>query len=109
MNKNRFVVIVVGNIRDKEGFYLPLVYDTVHIMLKMGYRLYNEMVFSTVIGSLPMRVRGQFRYRKIGKHHQNVLIFYKGDVKKIKEDFPQGNVQRKFQTEKNSKGIGRIF
>jgi len=27
--------------------------------------------------------------RKLGKTHQNVLIFYKGDPKKIRQDFPQ--------------------
>jgi len=108
LKDTRFVGIVVGNIRDKEGFYFPLVHDTVSIMQKIGYRLYNEMVLSTVVGSLPMRVRAQFRYRKIGKHHQNVLIFYKGDIKKIKEAFPQERIKRKFYPTKNEKGMVKL-
>lgn len=39
-------------------------------------------------GSLPIRINKQFNSsRKIGKRHQNILIFYKGDVKNIKEKF----------------------
>ena len=26
--------------------------------------------------------------RKVGKCHQNVLVFYKGDTKKIQENYP---------------------
>ena len=36
-----------------------------------------------------MRAGKQFNNsRKIGKQHQNVLVFYKGDLGKIKETFP---------------------
>jgi hypothetical protein len=47
--------------------------------------LYNEAVLVTAVGSLPIRVSKQFGgYRKLGKTHQNVLVFYKGDPKAIK-------------------------
>ena len=37
----------------------------------------------TVAGSLPIRVSAQFTAaRKLGKTHQNVLLFVKGDPKK---------------------------
>jgi hypothetical protein len=37
----------------------------------------------TAAGSLPLRVGRQFEVsRKLGKTHQNVLIFVKGDAKK---------------------------
>jgi len=39
----------------------------------------------TAVGSLPIRIGRQFQgYRKLGKTHQNVLVFYKGDPKEIK-------------------------
>jgi len=42
---------------------------------------------------LPVRVTKQFQAgRKIGKTHQNILVFYKGDPKKIKKEF--GLVER---------------
>jgi hypothetical protein len=56
----------------------------------MGF--YNEVILVTAIGSLPVRITKQFQAgRKIGKTHQNVLVFYKGDPAKIKEEF--GSVQ----------------
>ena len=43
-----------------------------------------------MIGNLPMRVGRSFSSgRKIGKQHQNVLVFYKGDPKKIKQNYPE--------------------
>jgi len=50
------------------------------------------MILVNVLGSLPIRVSRQFNNtRKIGKCHQNVLVFYKGDVKNIKKNFPELN------------------
>ena len=49
-------------------------------------RLYNEAVLITAVGSLPIRIGKQFgRYRKLGKTHQNVLVFYNGEPKAIPE------------------------
>ena len=45
--------------------------------------LYNEAVLVTAVGSLPVRVSRQFEIgRKLGKTHQNVLVFCKGDPRK---------------------------
>lgn len=76
---NRFAVIVVGEIRDEEGFYRNFVGDTISVLLRCGLRYYNEAILVTSVGSLPLRVNTQFGgYRKLGKTHQNVLCFYKG-------------------------------
>ncbi len=51
-------------------------------------QLYNEAILVTAVGSLPIRVGRQFaQYRKLGKTHQNVLVFYGGDPKRIPEQF----------------------
>jgi hypothetical protein len=43
---------------------------------------YNEIILITQTGSLAIRVGRQFTIsRKIGKTHQNVLVFCKGDPK----------------------------
>jgi hypothetical protein len=48
--------------------------------------LYNEAILVTAVGSLPIRVRRQFESaRKLGKTHQNVLVFVKGDPRKAAE------------------------
>jgi hypothetical protein len=47
------------------------------------------MILANQIGSLAMRVSNQFsKSRKIGKRHQYVLVFYKGDPKKIRDNYP---------------------
>ena len=50
---------------------------------------YNEIILMNVAGSMPMRVNRQFTTsRKVGKVHQNVLVFFKGDPKTIKDNYP---------------------
>jgi hypothetical protein len=60
--------------------------------------LYNEIILVNVVGSLAIRVRRQFNGgRKVGKMHQNVLVFYKGEPKKIKENYPELNLEEEFE------------
>ena len=89
LNDNRFVVFVVGEVRDKSGVYRSFVPDTITAFQEAGMLYYNEMILVNNIASLAMRAGKQFNNsRKIGKQHQNVLVFYKGDPGKIKETFP---------------------
>lgn len=93
LKDDRFACFVVGDVRDKKGFYYNFVSDTIQAFKDAGMELYNEMILVNVVGSLAIRVRRQFNNgRKIGKMHQNVLVFYKGDPKKIKENFPELNL-----------------
>jgi len=72
---------------------LNFVSDTIQAFRDSGMELYNEIILVNVVGSLAVRVRRQFNGgRKIGKMHQNVLVFYKGDPKKIKENYPELNL-----------------
>jgi len=93
LKDDRFACFVVGDVRDKKGFYLNFVSDTIQAFRDSGMELYNEIILVNVVGSLAVRVRRQFNGgRKIGKMHQNVLVFYKGDPKKIKENYPELNL-----------------
>ena len=75
-----FACFVVGDARDANGFYYGLPWRTVEAFELAGARLYNEAVLVTAAGSLPIRTAKQFTAsRKLGKTHQNVLIFVKGD------------------------------
>lgn len=63
-------------------------------------KLYNEIILINVAGSLAIRVGRQFdSSRKVGKMHQNVLVFYKGDPKKIKENIPKLNLEKEMGDE----------
>lgn len=88
LKQDRFACIVVANFRDKRGFYHNLVGDTITAFEKGGMHFYNDAILVTAIGSLPIRVGKQFTSgRKLGKTHQNILVFYKGDPKNIKGNF----------------------
>lgn len=90
LKNDRFACFVVGDVRDKKGFYLNFVSDTIQAFKDAGLELYNEIILINTVGSLAVRVRRQFNSgRKVGKTHQNVLVFYKGNPKKIKENYPE--------------------
>jgi Fe-S-cluster containining protein len=79
---DRFACVVVGDFRDKQGNYRNFVSDTIAAFLDSGCHLYNEAILITAVSSLPLRAGRQFTIgRKLGKTHQNVLVFVKGDPK----------------------------
>jgi hypothetical protein len=80
LRADRFACFVVGDIRAPDGTYRGFVADTQRAFADAGARLYNEGVLVTPVGSLPIRTSKQFTgSRKLGKTHQNVLVFCKGD------------------------------
>lgn len=83
LKPDRFACFVVGDFRDKAGFYRNFVGETIVAFQDAGARLYNEAILVTAAGSLPQRAGKQFSSsRKLGKTHQNVLVFCKGDPRK---------------------------
>lgn len=91
---NRFAVIVVGNVRDKKtGGYYDLMGDVIRTFTRNGMHFYNDMILIDPVGSAGIRARNSMDYRKVVKVHQNVLVFYKGDQKRIKDYFPRVEVQ----------------
>lgn len=83
LKQDRFASFVIGDFRDKKGFYRNFVSDTIQAFENAGARLYNEAILVTSVGSAPMRVSRQFETgRKFAKTHQNVLVFCKGDWRK---------------------------
>lgn len=80
LKEDSFAAWVVGDFRDKKGLYRNFVSDTIAAFEDAGARLYNEAILVTPMGTLPLRVGRQFQAgRKMGKTHQNVLVFVKGD------------------------------
>lgn len=82
LKDDRFATIVVGNYRDKKGMLRDLVGLTVRAMEESGCHYYNDFILVTPVGSLPIRVGRQFNAgRKMGRTHQYVLNFIKGNPK----------------------------
>lgn len=93
LRANRFMGIVIGDVRDPQGNYRGLPWQTVAICERLGLKLYNQAILVTAVGSLPIRVSRQFSSgRKLGNTHQHVLVFVKGDGRAAAEACaPLGN------------------
>lgn len=86
LKPDRFAAIVVGDLRDGKGFYRGFVADTIAAFEAAGARFYNEGILITQAASLPIRSGKQFSgSRKLGKSHQQFLVFVKGDPKRATE------------------------
>jgi hypothetical protein len=82
-----FAVFVVGDYRSKDGYYRNFPAKTVEAFAQAGLEFYNDIILLNATGSLPLRVGKQFNgSRKVGKCHQSVLVFSKGNPR----DFVKG-------------------
>jgi DNA modification methylase len=88
LKPNSLACFVVGDFRDRRtGMYRGFVADTISACRDVGLDLYNDAVLLTSIGNLPIRVGRQFASsRKLGKAHQNVLVFTNGTPRLAKTD-----------------------
>lgn len=85
LEDDSFAAFVVGEARSKSngGAYYGIIPDTIHAFEKAGLRYYDEMVLVTQIAAKALAVaEGFVKSRKIGKVHQNILVFVKGDPAK---------------------------
>lgn len=86
LKMDRFACFVVGDFRDEKGLYRKFVGSTIDAFESAGCRYYNEAILVTSVGSLPIRVSKMFNStRKLGKTHQNYLVFVKGDGRRAAE------------------------
>lgn len=88
LKNNRFVVWVVGDVRDKKGYYRMFVDYTKKCFADNGLHFYNDLILVEQLGTAALRVNLAFKNRTVLKTHQNVLVFYKGDKKEIQKNFP---------------------
>lgn len=78
LKPNCYAVFVVGEVRDKDGFYYDFVGDTKKAFINAGAKLYNDAILLNVVGSASMRASKVFEAgKKLTKIHQNVLVFKK--------------------------------
>ena len=90
LKQNRFAAICVGDVRDKKtGFYYDFCGDIKRIFKEAGMKLYNEIILVEQTASTALRAARYMENRKVAKTHQHLLVFFKGDPKKIKSEFPK--------------------
>ncbi len=97
LKNDRFAVVVMSNIRDKNGFYIHIVDDIKRIMQKNGLRLYNDIILINSFWSAGLRANNAMRNRKVVKTHQNVMVFYKwSDLLELESEFADTRETIKF-------------
>lgn len=85
LKKNRFMVVVISDVRDKNGFYRGLVELTKQALQQAGLRPYNDMILLDPIGTAGVRAARQFNGgKKVTKVHQNVVAYFNGEPEIIK-------------------------
>lgn len=77
LKKGCYACFVVGEVRDKNGYYIGFVPDTIKAFEKCGMKFYNEAILLNAIASASMRANGNMKSKKLVKVHQNVLVFKK--------------------------------
>lgn len=87
LKNDRFAVFVVGDVRDKRGAYRNFVDYTKKCFIDNGLVSYNDIILLNVVGTGALRAKSAMRNRKLIKIHQNVLVMYKGDLKRIKSNY----------------------
>lgn len=100
LKPNGFLVVKVGEIRDKKtGAYRNFVGDNISIFQSLGLAYFHELILVTPAGTLPLRSGHISKSRKIGKSHQNILVFYNGNPATIQDDLLEIPDARKSSTD----------
>ncbi|MEV7931003.1 hypothetical protein [Kitasatospora sp. NPDC088779] len=91
---DRFSTWVVGEVRGSTGRLRGLVPLTIAAHEAAGARFYNDSILLNSLGTAPMRLPNQWRAsRKVGRVHQYVLTFVKGDPKRATQAITGGGAE----------------
>ena len=86
----------MGDVRDrKTGFYYDFCGDIKRIFKEAGVLLYNEIILVEQTASTALRAARYMETRKVAKTHQHILVFFKGNPKDIKKEYPKLSTQKK--------------
>lgn len=88
LKDNSFFVVIVGDSRGKDGAYLGAEADHEIFFKEQGLHIYNKVVYLESEFTRFAQAKRTLHFRKIPKAEQKVLVFYKGDMSKIKELYP---------------------
>lgn len=90
LKNNRFAVIVISDVRRKsDTAYNPIVADFIKMFEDFGGKYYNSLVFVEPLAGKIIAAGRNMTHRKVTRTHQNVLVFYKGDPREIKNIYPE--------------------
>jgi len=85
LNDNCFFVVMTGDSRDKHGAYYGCEAEHELFFRDQGLHIYNKIVYLECEFTRLAHAKRTLHYRKFPKREQKILIFYKGDMTKIKD------------------------
>lgn len=88
LNDNCFFVVMTGDSRDKHGAYYGCEAEHELFFKSKGLHIYNRIVYLESEFTRRAQAKKTLHHRKFPKCEQKILVFYKGDIKKIKELYP---------------------
>ena len=88
LSDGAFLVVKIGEIRNKQtGAYRNFVGDNISMFMRLGLTYYNEIIMVETGASTALRASRYMDSREVAKMHQNILVFYKGNIKDIKKKY----------------------
>ncbi len=88
LNDNRFFVVMTGDSRDKNGAYYGCEAEHELFFRDQGLHIYNKITYLECEFTRLAHAKRTLDYRKFPKREQKILVFFKGDMKIIKELYP---------------------
>ena len=88
LNDNCFFVVMTGDSRDKNGAYYGCEAEHELFFKEQGLSIYNKIVYLECEFTRLAQAKVTLNYRKFPKREQKILVFYKGDITKIKDSYP---------------------
>jgi len=88
LDDNRFFVVMTGDSRGKDGAYYGCEAEHELFFKEQGLHIYNKIVYLECEFTRLAHAKRTLDYRKFPKCEQKILMFFKGDMKTIKETFP---------------------
>lgn len=85
LNDNCFFIVMVGDSRDKKGAYYGCEAEHELFFKEQGLYIYNKIIYLECEFTRLAHAKITLNYRKFPKREQKILVFYKGDINKIKE------------------------
>lgn len=88
LKDNRFFVVMTGDSRDKNGAYYGCEAEHELFFRDQGLHIYNKITYLECEFTRLAHAKRTLDFRKFPKREQKILMFFKGDMKTIKETFP---------------------
>jgi len=88
MNDNTFFVVMTGDSRDKNGAYYGCEAEHELFFKSQGLHIYNKIIYLESEFTRFSQAKKTLHSRKFPKADQKILVFYKGDMKLIKDLYP---------------------